>query len=89
VCESFGRRGQPEGHDDRRRAEVDMTQADWQVAVAAAYVVSGWYPSVEEVDLVLMNENELLRAAAAKLPIGTAVECRDGVLAARKPPQNC
>jgi hypothetical protein len=70
-------------------AEVDMTHVDWQVAVAAAYVESGWFPAVDEVDHILMNENELLRAAAAALSVGTVVEYRDGTLSARKAPQSC
>jgi hypothetical protein len=70
-------------------AEVDMSHLDWQLAVAAAYVVGGWFASVDEVDHMLLNENELLRAAAAKLSVGTVVECRDGTLSARKAPQSC
>jgi hypothetical protein len=70
-------------------AEVDMTHLEWQVAVAEAYVVGGWFPSVDQVDHILLNENEQLRSAAAELPVGTVVEYRDGTLAARKAPQNC
>jgi hypothetical protein len=70
-------------------AEVDMTHLDWQVAVAAAYVAGGWFPSVDQVDHMLLNENELLRGAAAELPVGTVVEYRDGSLAVRKTPQAC
>jgi hypothetical protein len=70
-------------------AEVDMAHTEWREAVAAAYVASGWFSSVEEVDQFLLNENELLRAAAAELPVGTVVEYRDGTIAVRESPQSC
>jgi hypothetical protein len=70
-------------------ADVDMTHLHWQIAVAAAYVAGGWFPSIEEVDHMLLNENELLRAAAAELPVGTVVDYRDGTLTVRKAPQAC
>jgi len=67
-------------------ADVEMSGDEWRSAVAAAYVADGWFASEAEVDEPLMAENSCLRAAAARLPVGTVVEFRGGIVLPRDLP---
>ncbi len=64
-------------------ADADMTEPEWERAVAASYVTGGWFRSVDSVAPELIDDNRALLAAIDGLPVDTVVECRGGVLAPR------